>query len=57
MFSKTDRLKIIDFGLSTNKEEKKMCGTVGYMAPEILENQKCSLKSDIFSAGCIFYEL
>ena len=35
------------------------CGTLGFMAPEILnsENNTYNEKVDIFSLGCIFYML
>lgn len=35
----------------------KKCGTPGYVAPEILKDQKYDTKVDIFSAGIIFYIL
>ena len=55
---------IADFGLSCYKSDAKMlnlrCGTPGYVAPEILNNQKSDEnldKIDVFSLGCIFYKL
>jgi serine/threonine protein kinase len=32
-----------------------VCGTPGFIAPEILNETPCSQKSDIFSLGCILY--
>ena len=53
-------LKIGDFGLM--KEMQKMftytvTGTLRYLAPEILNQQPYSFSADIFSIGCIFYEM
>jgi len=58
-------LKIIDFGLSTHvtKLLKGICGTPGYVAPEIFETSFCTnypgygLEVDLFSAGVVFYKL
>ncbi|KAM3140517.1 hypothetical protein pb186bvf_007329 [Paramecium bursaria] len=33
------------------------CGTVGYVAPEILKDQKYDMKVDVFSTGVILYQL
>jgi len=54
-------IKIADFGLSTviKCEEFlfKRCGTPGYVAPEILADEKYDEKVDVFSAGVILYIL
>eukprot|EP00928_Gymnodinium_smaydae_P094629 TRINITY_DN7974_c1_g2_i2.p1 TRINITY_DN7974_c1_g2~~TRINITY_DN7974_c1_g2_i2.p1 ORF type:complete len:446 (-),score=35.11 TRINITY_DN7974_c1_g2_i2:150-1340(-) len=34
-----------------------MCGTPGYIAPEILHKSECGVKADVFSAGVVFYFL
>eukprot|EP01133_Synstelium_polycarpum_P004373 gene4373-5115_t len=55
-----DRLKIGDFGLATKTKNDKGHGRVGtyvYSAPEVLENKTYDRSADIFSLGCIFYEL
>lgn len=52
-------LAIIDFGLATEESRYaslfKSCGTKGYMAPEILNTQPHTVKSDLFAVGVIFY--
>ena len=52
-------VKLADFGLaafvSQSDQLFKRCGTPGYVAPEILNDQKYDQKVDIFSAGIIFY--
>ena len=32
-------------------------GTVGYMAPEIIDNEKYTFSPDYFSLGCLIYEM
>ena len=64
MINKYGQVKIIDFGLSTEigRQEYLLikCGTPGYVAPEIVSikdrsNVRLTTKSDVFSAGAIFY--
>eukprot|EP00475_Leptophrys_vorax_P005106 TRINITY_DN1306_c0_g1_i1.p1 TRINITY_DN1306_c0_g1~~TRINITY_DN1306_c0_g1_i1.p1 ORF type:complete len:506 (-),score=149.34 TRINITY_DN1306_c0_g1_i1:89-1606(-) len=56
-------LKIADFGLSelnVFSDRTKMstwCGTKRYMAPELHENRKYTLKVDIFACGIILFIL
>lgn len=55
-------LKVGDFGLSkqlnnSSDYTKSYCGTPLYMAPEILKRQPYNKKADIYSLGCILYEL
>ena len=56
------KVKIGDFGVSkqlnrVNEFAKTQIGTLTYMAPEILEGQSYNNKVDIWSLGCIIYEL
>jgi serine/threonine protein kinase len=56
------KIKVADFGLCTYVSpdfnyEFKRCGTPGFVAPEVLLDQKYTEKVDIFSAGVIFYML
>mmetsp|Transcript_22014 Transcript_22014/g.61099 ORF Transcript_22014/g.61099 Transcript_22014/m.61099 type:complete len:773 (+) Transcript_22014:275-2593(+) len=55
-------LKLGDFGISkvlekTDEFATTVTGTPYYMAPEICKNEPYSLKSDIWSLGCVLYEL
>src|SRR5690606_5880277 len=56
-------VKIGDFGLSKKSKEDKLLstydsyGNIMYMAPEELDDYKCSKKSDIYSLGIIYLEL
>jgi len=50
--------KLIDFGLGTFHRKRdiiKKCGTAGYVAPEILNNELYDFKADLFSVGVILY--
>lgn len=53
--------KIIDFGLAKfigpSQKTAEPFGTVGYCAPEILQNQKYSIGCDIWSLGCLIYAM
>lgn len=55
------RVKLIDFGLATSLNELevhgKVVGTPHYMAPEQLAGMPANQRSDIFSLGCVLYEL
>lgn len=64
MFKESDGsydLAIIDFGFATSASKYKdlftVCGTKGYAAPEVLLRKPYGLKSDIFGAGVIFYQM
>jgi serine/threonine protein kinase len=53
-------LFIGDFGLVTKLEStflSTVAGTLRFMAPEVLSNKKYEYAADIWSLGCIFYEL
>ncbi|HEX9637262.1 MAG TPA: serine/threonine-protein kinase [Acidobacteriota bacterium] len=66
-------LKILDFGLARVEEQAgdaigeissvqtswpgALTGTLAYLAPELLDGERASDKSDLFSAGVVLYEL
>ena len=53
-------LKLCDFGWSVyllNNKRGTFCGTVEYMAPEILKNQGYDYSIDVWSLGVLLYEL
>jgi serine/threonine protein kinase len=57
------QIKILDFGIAHVEggaqitREGQMVGTLHYMSPEQIRGQDLDGRSDIFSAGCILYEL
>ena len=67
------RVKILDFGLAQIRPPKKpplpaensdaqdteetVIGTIGYMSPEQIRAEPADTRSDIFSLGCILYEM
>lgn len=61
LISRQGWVKIGDFGLSravtTSTNTATLLGTVGYIAPELARGQGGDARSDIYSAGIMFYEL
>ncbi|KAG5859494.1 protein kinase [Encephalitozoon hellem] len=56
---KGNTVKICDFGLSCYVEDNKheFCGTMDYLAPEVIDGRKYTQSVDIWSAGIVFYVL
>lgn len=54
-------VRISDLGLAVQIPEGDMVrgrvGTVGYMAPEVIDNEKYTFSPDWFSFGCLIYEM
>lgn len=56
-------IKIVDFGICTQVKEfetlkqRSILGTPYYMAPEIILEKPYSYEVDVWSLGCIVYEL
>lgn len=61
LVSVNNHIKIADFGISLihtpNKATGPSAGTAFYSAPEVLRGEKYDSKSDIWSLGCILYEM
>ena len=57
----TMEVKVSDFGLADFVNNKNMmfkkCGTIGYLAPEVINDQKYDNKVDVYCAGLILYIL
>ena len=67
------RIKMLDFGLARWQQQRDadqdltvpsdatkagvMMGTGGYMSPEQVRGEKVEATSDIFSLGCVIYEM
>ena len=59
-----DRIKILDFGLARGTRDESgltetglVLGTPEYMAPEQAEGAKVDERCDLFSLGCVLYQL
>ena len=55
-------LKLADFGLVKQINDRDqvihtVCGTPGYMAPEMIKEEGYDSKCDVFSAGCVAYQI
>jgi|GEM_PF-6264149 len=63
LISREGDVKLTDFGLArqldavTMTKSGLLAGSIGYMAPEMLDGERCSPRSDIFSFGAVAYEL
>jgi TolB-like protein/Tfp pilus assembly protein PilF len=64
--TKGGRLKILDFGIAKltraaaagpQTDTGTVMGTVGYMSPEQVRGEHVDARSDLFSFGCILYEM
>ena len=63
MLDKTGRVYVMDFGIARSMVSKGMTqtgaliGTPDYMSPEQAKGQTLDARSDLFTAGIIFYEM
>ena len=58
-----DSVKVVDFGIARlvnaprDGEDRNICGTPEYMAPEIISGAPPSFASDLYAVGIVLYEL
>eukprot|EP01135_Chromosphaera_perkinsii_P002985 Nk52_evm7s232 gene=Nk52_evmTU7s232 len=62
VFLKNNRIKLGDFGIAkvlmgSTDQANTFAGTPYYMSPEILQSKGYNAKSDVWSLGCVLYEL
>jgi predicted Ser/Thr protein kinase len=62
LLDETGRPKLVDFGISrtlsaTGALTDTITGTAGYIAPEQLLGERLDGRADIYSLGCVVYEL
>lgn len=53
-------VKLADFGLSKQifqTNTKTPCGTIGYTAPEVVKDERYSMKVDMWGLGCVLYTM
>ncbi|MFE3203001.1 WD40 repeat domain-containing serine/threonine protein kinase [Embleya sp. NPDC059237] len=61
MLTAEGRIKVLDFGIARFAESAAMSsqvmGTLAYMAPERFDGNPGDARSDLYSFGCVLYEL
>ena len=60
--TKRGLVKLGDFGIArvlsnTKSRAKTVVGTPYYLSPEIIKSESYNFKSDIWSLGCLLYEM
>ncbi|KHN85607.1 Serine/threonine-protein kinase PLK1 [Toxocara canis] len=55
----TDQVKLADFGSAVRIEDSckgcRLCGTSGYVSPQVLQKKGHSTESEAWSLGCVLY--
>ncbi|WP_433323747.1 caspase, EACC1-associated type [Spirillospora sp. CA-294931] len=58
MVNRQDRAKVMDFGLARVKADPdEVTGTAHYMSPEQCTGKKLDGRTDVYSTGCVLYEM
>ncbi len=64
LLDESGRVKLLDFGISRIADFSdgltrpgESMGTPYYMSPEQIRGEACDIRSDLYSLGCVFFEL
>jgi eukaryotic-like serine/threonine-protein kinase len=65
MLTRSGEVKVMDFGIAravsdaqlTMTQTAQVIGTAQYLSPEQARGERVDARSDLYSAGCVFYEL
>jgi serine/threonine protein kinase len=58
LVDRSGRVQIVDFGIAKPADaDARAAGSIGYMAPEQARGEAVDPRADVFSVGCVLYEL
>lgn len=59
LIDRSGQVRIVDFGIAApaRRQAGVRAGSIGYMAPEQARGDAADPRADVFSAGCMLYEL
>ncbi|MEM7159306.1 MAG: serine/threonine-protein kinase [Myxococcota bacterium] len=59
MIERSGQVRIVDFGIArpANVDADVRAGSIGYVAPEQTRSANVDPRADVFSSGCLLYEL
>jgi serine/threonine protein kinase len=61
LLDELERIKLGDLGLARNlksmSSKPSFIGTIPYMSPEVIKEEGANFKTDIWSFGCVLYEM
>jgi eukaryotic-like serine/threonine-protein kinase len=64
MVTRNGDVKVMDFGIARARKEPgsmtataQMIGTAEYLSPEQVRDERIDSRSDLYTVGCVFYEL
>ena len=57
MVTRNGDIKVMDFGIARATSSAQVIGTAQYLSPEQARGERVDARSDLYSTGCLMYEL